>query len=242
MTLIKKISPNSRNGDLSALLTLILNAFAKNDWSADIYLTPILEHIRVVNTALIEAIKRLIIYSQMADQDHVRDMEIRNLFKLVAGYIHIPLIELKEAALLVNTILKQYGLGIQKGDYSEESAEIESLLNDLSKPDVLIAIAKLQGVPETIAALDKAQKDFENMALKQAEGASAKKNLASASTLKYEIITEINDNLVGYMNTMAKVNPVTFGDTSQTIAELIHKNNELVKRRHKTDEPDTKLV
>lgn len=42
MALIKKISTSSRNGDISALLTLILKVFAKNDWSADIYLTPMI--------------------------------------------------------------------------------------------------------------------------------------------------------------------------------------------------------
>ncbi|RRG19109.1 hypothetical protein DWB61_16780 [Ancylomarina euxinus] len=43
MTLIKKITPSSRNGDISALLTLIMKVFAKNDWSADVYLTSIIE-------------------------------------------------------------------------------------------------------------------------------------------------------------------------------------------------------
>lgn len=45
MTSIKKIPPSSRNGDISALLTLIIKAFAKNDWSTDLYLTPIIEKI-----------------------------------------------------------------------------------------------------------------------------------------------------------------------------------------------------
>ena len=43
MALIKKITPSSRNGDISALLILILKAIAKNDWSLDIYLTPVIE-------------------------------------------------------------------------------------------------------------------------------------------------------------------------------------------------------
>ena len=242
MALIKKISSISRNGDISALLTLILKAFAKNDWSADIYLTPIIGKISANNTALIEALRRLTIYSQMAEKDLVRDMAIRALFKLVEGYVHIPIAEMKEAATVVENILEQYGLSIQHEDYAEESADIESLLNDLTKPAVLLAIAKLQGVPETITALNAAQKDFENVALQQAEGEGVKKDLASASMLKKESITEINDNLVGYMNTMAKVSPATYEATAKTIAELIDKNNELVKRRHKTDVVDTEVV
>ena len=242
MTSIKRINTTSRNSDISALLTLILKAFAKNDWSSDQYLTPVIEKLSATNTELIEALRRLTVYSQMAEKDHVRDMAIRDLFKLVEGYLHIPIAQMKESALVLDSILKQYGLSIQKEDYAEESADIESLLNDLSKPNAVAAIANLQGVQETIAALDAAQKDFENVALQQAEGESVKKDLASASMLKQEGMIEVNTNLVGYMNTMAKVNPATYEATAKTMAELIDKNNEMVKRRHNTKEVDSEVV
>lgn len=169
-------------------------------------------------------------------------MTIRALFKLVEGYVHIPIAEMQEAALVVENVLEQYGLSIQNEDYATESADIESLLNDLSKPDVVLAMAKLQGVPETVSILDTDQQDFENLALQQAEGESVKKDLVSASKLKKESIAEINDNLMSYMNTMAKVTPATYEATAKTIAELIDKNNELVKRRYKTNKPDSELV
>ena len=242
MALIKKISTSSRNGDVSALLTLILKAFAKIDWSTDTYLSSIIKKISATNTLFIEALKRLTVYSQMAEKDLVRDTVIRDLFKLVEGYIYIPIAEIKEAALVVYNILEQYGLSIKNEDYAEESANIESLLNDLNKPDVVLAIAKLQGVPEIITAASAAQNDFENLALQQAEGESVKNDLVSASQLKKGSIADINNNLVGYMNTMAKVNPDTYEATAKTIAELIDKNNDLVKRRRKTNEPDTELV
>ncbi|PCH67050.1 MAG: hypothetical protein COC06_11895 [Bacteroidales bacterium] len=92
----------------------------------------------------------------------------------------------------------------------------------------MAAIVNLQGVAETIAILDAVQQDFEN--------------LASASKLKKEAIAEINDKLIGYMNTMAKVNSATYEATAKTIAELIDKNNELVKCCRKTNEADSKLV
>ncbi|MFA9371135.1 MAG: DUF6261 family protein [Labilibaculum antarcticum] len=242
MPLIKKIKMTSRNGDISALISLILKAFAQKDWSSNLYLTPIIAKISAVDTAMIEALRRLTAYSQMAEKDHSRDMTIRDLFQLVEGYVHIPIAEMQEAALVVENVLEQYGLSIQNEDYAEESAAIESLLNDLSKPNVVAAIAKLQGVPETIASLDADQKDLENVALQQAEGESVKQDLASASKLKREGITEINDNLMGYMNTMAKVDPATFEATAKTIAKLIDTNNELVKRRHKTNVVNTKTV
>lgn len=242
MALIKKITPNSRNGDMSTLLSLILKAFANKDWTTDIYLIPIIERISAANSAIIEALNRLKVYSLIAEKDRVRDLAIRDLFGLVAGYVHMPVPDIKEVALLVNNILQQYGLKMQKLNYAEESADIESLLNDLTKADVLLALENLQGVPKTITALATAQKDFENVALQQAKNESQKKDLASASSLKKEIIIDINNNLVGYMNTMAKVKPATYEATAKTIAKLIDKNNELVKRRRKTNKLDSELV
>ncbi|WP_372645538.1 DUF6261 family protein [Ancylomarina sp.] len=242
MVLIKKISTSSRNGDTCALLTLILKVLAEDDWSADTYLMPVIERLGTMDTAFVEAIKRLRIYSQMAEKNKVRNTAVKALFKLVEGYTHIPIAEMKEAALVVNNILKHYGLSIQHGDYAEESADIASLLNDLAKTDIVAAIAKLQGVSEIIAALSAAQKDFSDVALKQAELKSEKKDLASASQLKKESIVEINANLVGYMNTMAKVKPASYEATAKTIAELIDRNNELVKRRSKTGELETELA
>ncbi|MDQ2180848.1 DUF6261 family protein [Marinifilum sp. D714] len=237
MTLIKKIAINSRNADTSALLSLILAALAKSDWSTNTFLTSVIGKVTEYNTSLTEAINRLKTYSQIGEKDLVRDLQIRSLFKLVEGYTHIPVAEIKEAALVVYNVLVQYGLEIQHEDNAAETAEVNSMLNDLSKPEVAAAIAKLQGVAEIVAALTAAEKDFETIALQQAEGEGAKKDLATASKLKKAAIKEVNDNLVGYMNTMAKVQPDTFLSTAQTIAELIENNNELVKRRRtKSDE------
>ena len=242
MALIKKISASSRNGETNALFTLMLTTFAKSDWSADNYLTPVLISTKAKSTTLNLAVRRLKAYSQMAEKDELRDTQVRSFFKLVEGYTHIPIADIKEAALLVYSILVQYGLGIINEDYAEESSDIDSLLTDLSQADILIAIAKLQGVTETIAALTVAQKDFENLAVQQAEGESVKKDLASASKLKKEMIAEFNGNLMGYMNTMAMVKPEIYEATTKTIAELIDNNNELVKRRRKTNEPDSELA
>ena len=242
MASIKKISSISRNGETSTLVDLILKAFDNNDWSADTYLTPIILRTRPNNTQLVEALKRLKAYSQMAEKDDERDEAIRPLFKLVEGYIYMPIDEIQEAATFVNTILKNYSLSLVKEDYAEESADIKSLLNDLSKPDALLAIAKLQGVAQTITTIDTAQKGFDTLAFQQAEDESVKKDLASASQLKKGLIVDINDNLVGYMNTMAKVKPAVYEATAKTIAELIDKNNDWVKRRRKTNEPDTELA
>ncbi|WP_282014331.1 DUF6261 family protein [Marinifilum flexuosum] len=238
MKLIKKVSTSSRNGDVSALLTLIVGAFAKNDWTADTYLSTVLATVSEYDTSLTESLKRLQVFSQMAEKDHERDIAILSLFKLVEGYTHIPVAEVKEAAVVVYNVLNHYGLNIRNDDYAGESAEIRSVLNDLGKTDIAAAITKLQGVSDLVTVLTTTQKDFETVALQQAEGEGAKQDLASASKIKKAAIKELNDNLVGYMNTMAKAKPDTYKATAQTISELIDSNNEKVKRRRTESEAE----
>jgi hypothetical protein len=80
------------------------------------------------------------------------------------------------------------------------------------------------------------------VALQQAEGEGAKQDLATASKIKKAAIKELNDNLVGYMNTMAKAKPDTYKATAQTISELIDGNNEKVKRRRTESEADAEVI
>ncbi|WP_421919044.1 DUF6261 family protein [Marinifilum sp.] len=242
MTLIKKVSTSSRNGDISALLTLIVEAFAKKDWSSDAYLSSEITTIVQHDTSLTVALKRLQQFSQMSEKDHVRDMAIRSLFKLVEGYTYLPIEEQKEAALVVYNVLDHYGLSIQNEDHSEESAELKSLLNDLNKADIVAAIAKLQGVADLVAALTVAQNDFLKVALEKAESDGAKKDLATASKIKRAAIKKLNDNLVGYLNTMAKTQPDSYKVIAQTIAELITNNNEKVRRRRTSNEADAEVI
>ncbi|WP_321516446.1 DUF6261 family protein [Marinifilum fragile] len=238
MKLIKKIKTNIRNNDASALVRVIIDAFAQNDWSTDTYLTALITKVSDYSVSLTEALKRLIAYSQLAEKDRVRDLKIRSLFKLVEGYTHIPVAEVKEAALVVYKVLENYGMGIQDENNDAETAEIRSMLKDLSKSDIVAAIAKLQGVAEIITALTAAEDDFESIKLQQAEGEGAKQDLATASKLKKLAVKEINDNLVGYMNTMAKAKPDTYKATAQTIAHLIDESNELIKRRKTESETE----
>ncbi|MCT4647992.1 MAG: DUF6261 family protein [Carboxylicivirga sp.] len=238
MGLIKRVSSSSRNGDISALLTLILGAFAKKNWIADTYLSSLIATISEFDTSLTQAVNRLKVLSQIAEKDDVRDKAILSLFKLVEGFTFIPVKEVKEPALVVYNILNHYGLGIRRGDHAGESAEIRSVLNDLAKADIAAAIDKLPGAANLVTSLTDAQNDFEVVALQQAQNEVAKKNLPTASQLKKAAIKEINNNLVGYLNTMAKAKPDIYKDTAKIIAELIENNNELVKRRRNASEKE----
>ena len=60
-------------------------------------------------------------------------------------------------------------------------------------------------------------------------------SLATASNIKKEGLSYINDNLVGYMNTMASIDRDTYEATANTLTDSINKSSEVVKRRIKPD-------
>ncbi|WP_421921260.1 hypothetical protein [Marinifilum sp.] len=80
--------------------------------------------------------------------------------------------------------------------------------------------------------------------MQQAESEVAKKDPANVTKLKKAAIKKLNANIVGYMNTMAKVDPDTCKTTANTIAELKDKNKELVKLccLKSDEEVDAKLI
>ena len=59
--------------------TPVNGTFATIDWSADTYLTPIILRTGPNNKQLIEALKRLKAYSQMAEKDDERDEAERHI-------------------------------------------------------------------------------------------------------------------------------------------------------------------
>lgn len=235
---MNKVNSAARNADINNLATRMLKEFEKNDWSGDSYLSPILTELTTLNTDFTLALNRLTIYSQLAEQDEVRDEALRALFHLVSGYAYIPIDEIKDAAILVNRVLSQYGLSIQDEAYAAQSAKLDSLLVDLARPEITPAIEKLQGVADLIANLTAAQEEFERIALAQTEADAAKEQVSSASTLKKSVIVLINDELIDYMSVMGKVNPDTYASTAATIGQLIDQTNELTKRRSKKGEDE----
>lgn len=228
-----KVNAASRTGEMSSLNTLVLKALAKGDWSEDAFLTAIIVFLTQKGEALIEAIKRTTNYSQLAEKDRRRAKGVKSLFHLVEAYTDSLNEELEQKGAVVKELLDKYGLKVVNESFGEESAQLNSLLEDLQKSDIQPILQALPQVPEAVILLRGAQNDFETTALLQAERETQKAELSSASQLSKEIVTEYNEKLVSYLYTMAQVNPDIYKEIALTIGELIEENNAGVKRRKK---------
>jgi hypothetical protein len=234
---MNKLISNCRTTETDAVAARIGGAYEKSGPESDTRLNEMITDLREKRVLLMEAIKRAKAESDLEEKDEVRDNGLRSLVYLVQGFTHHPDPAVKAAAVKVDDVLDRYGLSVTKESYSTESALINSLLADLSKPNMQEPVAALSGCAELIAALQTAQEAFEQTRIAYEEEKAQKGTETNATTLKKEVIDVINNQLVVYLDAMMLVDEATYGAFVRTVAEIIDATNEMVKRRRKKPEP-----
>lgn len=132
--------------------------------------------------------------------------------------------------IAVKAVFDKYGRRIVSESYATESSLIESLLIDLSAPELAGMIAQLPGIAELIAALRRAQDDF-NVAKDLQTERAASDDAPSATSLRKGITAKINDSLIPYLNAMAIANEAVFGAFIKQVEVEIGRANDSVSRR-----------
>lgn len=128
-------------------------------------------------------------------------------------------------------VLDKFGLKIIRENYAEESSHIEAMLSDLLalQPD----ISALSGVSESIAAVRKAQTDFNTQRVEYEKKQGIEKQTETASTLKKQLLELINNRLLPYLDTMKMVDATKFANLANATEEAIKTTNTAVSLRSK---------
>ena len=230
---MEKIIHQSRTTEVAATATRMIGAFKKSDRDADAFLTTTFTALEQEVNRLTVAINRSKAESELEIKDELRDDSLRSLHYLLVAFINHPDAEIKAATEAVTAIFEKYGLSIISESYASESAMINSLLLDLEDSDLATAIAKLPGCTGIITGLKNSQVDFEETRIAYEEEKGAESTKDSATVIKKEVVTMINDKLVVYLRAMNQVDMETYGSFYLTITEVISDNNEVVKKRSK---------
>ena len=227
---MKKVSNNLR---VTEIATIANNLIRQYQWdpniNSDAFLKKTVDEIDELSGRLTESIQRGATKLGLDEADAVRDEAIRDLGTLIDGYTAIPFANQKEAAYALKSIFDKYGKRIAIEPFAVESSLIESMLVDFSTPITIAAIQNLPGVAELIVKLRKAQDDFNAASDKQTANAADKP--ASATELKKEMLTLLNDKLIPYLNTMMMANPDVFGTFAKQAEVEIDRANATVTKR-----------
>ncbi len=232
--MIAKIIAHSRTTEIDAVCSRIIPAFESSNLKKDTYLDAINSRLKLLSVKLNEAVKRIKSESELEDKDHARDEDIRIFFYLINGLVHHPDEEIKNAANKVQSVFNNYGLEMISKSYGIETSLINSLLVELSKPEIVENINLLSGAAECIENIKSSQNDFETSYLEFEKEKAKGVEKDTASDIKKEAIQVINGVLIPYLNGMVAVNKDVYGEFAQVISQIIATNNLNVKKRSKS--------
>ncbi|MCY1722397.1 DUF6261 family protein [Prolixibacteraceae bacterium Z1-6] len=233
--MMEKIIVTSKATEIHGTSRLLSNAFQHSGLSTDATLAPLFTTLDTATTRLSEAIDRSKAQSILAGKDSDRDYTVRAVGYLVKGYTYYPDNEVRNAAFLVEQVFEKYGFAVTEESYVNESSHIVSMLGDFAAPKIQAAIALLPGVAENIALEQAAQNDFENTQTEYAKELAEENTLLNATTLKKEVATLINDELVVFLRYSERFQAAIYGTFAATVAKIITDNNIQVKKRWKKE-------
>ncbi len=180
------------------------------------------------------AIKREKISSNLRDVDLVRDNLIRRLLAVLNGYAAMPFAEKQDAAGKLLAVTSKYK-GITTENYSNESALLDSMLEDLAAEELVPAIDLLDGVSILISDLKEAQANFKKESVSAAQINANKSD--SAVKVKTPLLEVINDEIVPYLTGLSKMEAYK-AFIAQCEAEIT-KANLSVTRKKSSDSEET---
>ncbi|WP_068471780.1 DUF6261 family protein [Saccharicrinis aurantiacus] len=231
--MINKLSTQSRVTEVDATSKLILEAFSRVDLSADTYISNLINQLTSKVAELSTAIKRDSVESELDTLDAVRDELIQSVNYLLMGFERNPNPTFRTSATALKKVYDKYGVKIISESYAVQSSLTESLMADMLKPELKGHVDVLAGVSDAFEALATAQNKFNAAELHYKEQSSQEAKLKSASLIKKEVCSIVNNDIVLYLGAMQKANQATYGSLALTIDKIIDTNNTTVKSRSK---------
>jgi len=239
---IERLFYNCRNSEVYATTGRISDAYRQSSLTADAGLANILNEIDPKNQKLIDAIKRMIAESELEVKDEDRDSDHHALHYLVYGATFNPDTNVKTAASEVFNVMENYGLSVTGESYDTETTYLESLLEDLAKPNLRDAIAAIPGCAEQIANLQASQNAFSAARLAFQQEQAKNEGQESATSLKKQVLILVNEKLVAFLNGMLVTAPDTFSEFAATVNKIIGATNETVKKRRNAKSKEKETV
>lgn len=234
---MKNLHFNARITEMGDVANRLVALYKKaSDLQSDVFLKTTFTEVEKLGKAITDAIKKDTAVSNLEDADAKRDEAIRVLDKLLKGYEHIPVQDLKTHGEKLSAIFKKYGVKITDENYSSQSNLIDSLLTDFSASGVQASITALSGVTEAIANIRKSQTEFNTLRAEYEKALAQKGSEASASSLRKPLLEMINKKLVPYLVAMNIADADKFKTFVAEASQIIESVNEVVKGRSKKSE------
>lgn len=224
---MKKIKNQIRVADLDRVSDVIIQFYnGENTLAQDAYLKGLMTKITDLSAQITTAIKADKVLSELDEADSKRDDVLRAISSLLKGAVVSRNAEKKAAAEQLLTVFEKYK-GIVRESYSEESAHIESLLEDFGKSSAMVAkVDDLQGYLDDLRA---AEDEFDRVNSVYLNSKTDKG--ASASSLKKPLLSAINDKLLPYLDVMVDADADKYSHFASNVEQAVEQANQLTSKR-----------
>ena len=243
---MKAINVKLNTGETVEACQGIIELSKKYPITEDAYYSITLEKLTGMSNELIGKVNAGWLNSELKDKDEARDLDLRAIFYEVKAKCMRRPSAAQEKALHINEILNRYGIKIAEESYSIESVGVRAMLSDLNAPELEEHVQAIPDLKQLMDNLEQSQAGFDVSASKLIEDKNERENTKSASVVAQELKNIINNELLGYLGAMAKVNPAKYKPFADVVNTLIETGNNKLRDRmaalkRKKEKVDLKL-
>lgn len=239
---IKKLKVNARITEVDDISDRLLELYKKETaLQRDAFLKNLFDDLEKQSLLLTDNMKKGVSLSQLEAIDIRRIRAVRNLNNAIKGYASMPVEDFEAPSKELGAIFKKYGVAITRENYSSKTSLIESLLKELSSPQVQESIEALRGVADVIAVLRKEQTAFITERTNYEVALSLKDSDKTPTSLKKAVMDNINTKLITYLTTMCMVDKDKYYNFAKLVSQVIDNvNSSIQKRKKEANKPEEK--
>jgi len=166
---------------------------------------------------------------ELRQKDDLCDLDIRAVYYYINSECMRRPSERQQSALAVKEVADRYGINIVRLPMGEERAACKALISDLRDEALKTHVARLPELTGLIDNMDESNNDYYVTSDKISEQMQDK--LKPASQIAEELRTMINNDLIPYIDVMAKINPDKYGLYAGKLSNIIDNANQTVTTR-----------
>lgn len=228
---------NCHASEASAVATRLVALYEGMEFPEDSYLRNAMSDFKDLAVRIDSAVDRKV-RAAYDTEDAQRAQCLRSLYHLLRSAVASQDANVSAHAAVVYQAFRSCGLSVLHKGLDERTGHIDSLLTDLSATEIQSHIAAVPGLADSISQLETAQQAFEAKRVDYQSRRGAMQNSDCASALKLRVMDMVNNTILPYFGTMAKVKGGVYADFNDTLCQVVASANASAKlhsRRKKTE-------
>jgi len=226
---MKRYSSNSNTREKADFATAVAQLNNTTSIADDGFLTTLFTKYKIDLDTLFAQLNADWNTPELRNKDDLRDLDVRAAFYYVESECMRRPSTRQESALAVKEVFDRYGIDITRLPMGEEGSACNALISDLSTEGMKPHVNNLPELTGLINNIEESNNDYYLTSDKISEQMQSK--LKPASQIAEDIRSTINEELIPYIEVMAKINPDKYSLYEGKLSSLVDNANQTVKNR-----------